>query len=149
MKPAAVACSSTAPIPEEAFPTVVAEVLERADRDDPVDRLGELLPPFEQYPLGPGTVQSRERLLCVVILILRQRQPDDIDVVAFDGPPHGGAPAAPDVEQCHTRPQAELAERQIDLGESLFERHAVAFEVGATVGLRRIQKQPVEVVRKS
>jgi hypothetical protein len=45
--------------------------------------------------------------------------------------------------------QAQLAQRQVDLGDlSLFERHVVAFEVGAAVGLRRIQKQPIEVVRQ-
>ena len=60
-----------------------------------------------------------------------------------------GAPAAADVEQCHAGLQAELAQRQVDLGElSLFERHVVALEVGAAVGLRRVQKQPEEVVRQ-
>ena len=43
--------------------------------------------------------------------------------------------------------QAELAERQIDLGDlCLFQRHVVALEVGAAVGLRRIEEEPEEVV---
>src|SRR4029450_11761583 len=103
------------------------------------------LPPLEQHPPGPRTVQGRERLFGVVMLILRQSQADDIDVIAFDRPAQGGAPAASDVKQGHSRLQVELAERQVDLGElSLFERYVVAFEVGAAVSLRRIEKQPVE-----
>ena len=43
--------------------------------------------------------------------------------------------------------QAQLAQRQVDLGElRLFERHVVALEVRAAVGLRRVQEQPEEVV---
>ena len=43
--------------------------------------------------------------------------------------------------------EAELAERQVDLGDlRLLERHVVALEVGAAVGLRRIEEQPEEVV---
>ena len=53
----------------------------------------------------------------------------------------------PDVEQRHARLEAELAERQVDLGDlCLFQRHVVALEVGAAVGLRGIEEEPEEVV---
>ena len=43
--------------------------------------------------------------------------------------------------------QPELAQRQVDLGDlRLFQRHVVALEVGAAVGLGRIEEQPEEVV---
>ncbi len=79
-------------------------------------------------------------------LVLRQGQADDVDVVLFDGPAHGGAPAAADVEQRHPGLQAQLAQRQVDLGDlGLFQGHVVALEVGAAVGLGRVQEQPEEV----
>ena len=44
--------------------------------------------------------------------------------------------------------QAQLAERQVDLGHlRLFERHVVRLEVGAAVGLVRVLPQLEEVVR--
>jgi ABC-type uncharacterized transport system involved in gliding motility auxiliary subunit len=56
-------------------------------------------------------------------------------------------PPAPDVEQRHARPQPELAQRQVDLGElGLLEGHVVAFEVGAAVGPRRVQEKRGELV---
>ena len=58
-----------------------------------------------------------------------------------------GAPAAADVQQRHARLQAQLAQRQVDLGDlRLFQRHVVALEVRAAVGLGRVQEQPEEVV---
>ncbi len=43
--------------------------------------------------------------------------------------------------------QSQLAQRQVDLGDlRLFQSHVVALEVGAAVGLRRVEKQPKEVV---
>ncbi len=62
-------------------------------------------------------------------------------------PHHRRTPAAADVEQRHPGLQAELAQRQVDLGElGLFQRHVVALEVGAAVGLGRVQPQPEELV---
>jgi hypothetical protein len=43
--------------------------------------------------------------------------------------------------------QAQLAQRQVDLGDlGLFQRHVVALEVRTAVGLRGVQKEAEEVV---
>ena len=66
---------------------------------------------------------------------------------SLDRAHHRRAPAAADVEQRHARLEAQLAQRQVDLGElRFFQRHVVALEVGAAVGLRRVEEQPEEVV---
>ncbi len=68
-------------------------------------------------------------VLDVLLLVFRQRQSDDVDVVLLDRAHDGGAPAAADVEQRHPGLQTQLAERQVDLGPlCLFERHVVALE---------------------
>ena len=132
---------------EEVRVAIVAEVLERADGHDPVDRLVELLPALQQHPLGARAVQLVERLLDVGGLVLRQRQADDVDVVPLDRPPHGGAPAAADVQQRHARFEAQFAQRQVDLGDlGLLERHVVTLEVCAAVRPRRVEEQREEVV---
>ena len=47
----------------------------------------------------------------------------------------------------HAGLQPQLAQRQIDLGDlCLFQRHVVALEVRAAVGLRRVQEQPEELI---
>jgi hypothetical protein len=81
-------------------------------------------------------------------LVLGQRQADHVDVVLLDRAAHRAAPAAADVEQRHPGFQAELAQRQVDLGLLGFlQRHVVAFEVGAAVGLAGVEEQPEELVR--
>ncbi|CKT24245.1 Uncharacterised protein [Mycobacterium tuberculosis] len=86
---------------EEVGVTIVAEVLERADRHDAVDGLVELLPSRQQHsPVARG-VHLVERLLHMGGLVLRQCQADDVDVILRDRAPHGGAPAATDIEQRH------------------------------------------------
>ena len=56
-------------------------------------------------------------------------------------------PAAADVKQCHAWLEAQLPQRQVDLGDlRFFQRHVVALEVGAAVGLRRIEEEPEELV---
>ncbi len=81
------------------------------------------------------------------LLIAAQGQPDDVDVVLLDRPAHRGAPAAADVEQRHPGLQAQLAQRQVDLGElRLVQCQIIALEVGAAVRLRRVEEEPVEVV---
>ncbi|CFR84722.1 Uncharacterised protein [Mycobacterium tuberculosis] len=83
----------------------------------------------------------------MVGLVFAQGQTDDVDVVFFHRAHHGGAPAAADVQQCHARLQSEFAQREIDLGDlRLLQRHVVALEVGAAVGLSGIEEQPEEVV---
>ena len=132
---------------EELVIAVVAEVFERTDGHDAVDGLGELFPTLQQHPPAAWTVHLVERLFHVGGLVLRQRQADDVDVVLFDRPPHGGTPAAADIEQRHPGLQAQLAQRQIDLGDlSLLQRHVLAPEVGATVCLGGVQKQPEKIV---
>ena len=132
---------------EEVVVAVGAEVFEGPDRDDPVDRLVELLPAVEQHPFGAWTRRLIKEPLHVCLLVAAQSQTDDVDVVAFDSADHGGAPATPDVEQRHAWLQTQLAQRQIDLGDlRVLERHVLAIEVGAAVGLRRIEKQPKELI---
>jgi hypothetical protein len=85
--------------------------------------------------------------LDVGLLVAAQCQADDVDVVFLQGAVDRGAPAAADVEQSHPRREAEFAEGQVDLGELCFlERHVVALEVGAAVGLRGIEEQLEELV---
>ena len=87
---------------EEVVVAVVAEVLERADRHDAVDRLVELLPALQQHPLAARGCPSRRTTSATwAAWFFAQRQADDVDVVLLDGAPHGGAPAAADVEQRH------------------------------------------------
>ena len=50
------------------------------------------------------------------MLVLGQRQTDDIDVVLLHRPSRGRAPAAPDIQQRHAGLQAQLAQRKVDLG---------------------------------
>ena len=81
------------------------------------------------------------------LLVAAQRQADDVDVVFLQSAVDRGAPAAADVEQSHPRLEAEFAEGQVDLGQLRFlERHVVALEVGAAVGLRGIEEQLEELV---
>ena len=81
------------------------------------------------------------------LLVTAQRQAEDVDVVALQRAVDRGAPAAADVEQRHAGLQSELAEGEVDLGELCFlERHVVALEVRAAVGLGRIEEQSEEVV---
>ncbi len=123
------------------------EMLERADADDPVYRLVKLLPALQQNAFGAGAVGFREQVLDVVGLVLAQGEADNVDVVALHRAHHGGAPAAADVEQSHARLESEFAQREIDLGDlRLFQRHVIALEVRAAVGLGGVQEQPEKVV---
>ena len=80
-------------------------------------------------------------------LVSGQGEADDVHVVLLDGAAHGGTPAAADVEQRHSRCEAEFSEGEVDLGcLGLFERHVVALEVCAAVGLAGVQEQSEEVV---
>jgi hypothetical protein len=56
-------------------------------------------------------------------------------------------PAPADVEQRHARPQTQLAQRHVDLCNlRLFERHVIPLEVRTTLGLGRVEEEPVEFV---
>ena len=124
-------------------------MLERADRHDSVHRLVKALPALEQHPLGTRAIRRREQLLDVGNLVLGQRQADHVDVVFLDGSQHGGAPAAAEVQQRHAWLQAQLAQREVDLGDlRLFQCHVLAAkEVGARIHLRAVEEQAEEVVR--
>ncbi|CAM4476960.1 hypothetical protein MYBA111488_24875 [Mycobacterium basiliense] len=76
-------------------------MLECADRHDSVDGFIELLPALQQHAPAARRVQLVERVLHVHGLVFRQGQANDVDVIFFDRAPHGGAPAAADVEQRH------------------------------------------------
>jgi hypothetical protein len=82
---------------------LVAEVLERADRHDPVDRFVILLPARKVHPSAERAVHRAEQLVNGDGLVFAQRQADDVDVVFLHGTLQRGAPAAPDVEQRHAR----------------------------------------------
>ena len=132
---------------EELVVPVPAEVFERADGDDAVDAFVKLLPALQQHSLGARAVHRGEARFDVGLLVAAQCQADGVDVVAFDGSAQSGAPAAADVEKRHTGLQIELAEGEVDLGHlGLFQRHVLALEIRAAVGLTRIQEEAVEVV---
>ncbi len=135
---------------EEVVPAVLAEVLEGTDRHDAVDGLVELLPTLQQHALAPRALVLGEDALDVRLLVLAEGESDDVDVVLLDGPQHRRAPpAAADVEQGHARFEAQLAQRQVDLGElSFLQRHVVALEVGAAVGLGGVEEETEEFVRQ-
>ena len=67
---------------------IAAEVLESADRDNAVDGLVEVLPPLEAHLFGAGAVGGGENLFPSLLLVLAQRQADDVDVVLLDGAQH-------------------------------------------------------------
>src|ERR1700756_5120241 len=118
---------------EEVVVPVLAEMLERSDRHDPVDGLVELLPAPQQYPPGARAVGLSEHLFYVLLLILREGQPDDVDVILLGRAHYRRPPAAADVEQRHARFEAKLAQRQVDLRDlRLLERHAIPLEKRAT-----------------
>ncbi len=123
---------------EEVVVAVAAEVLERADRDDPVDRLVELLPALQQYALGARAVRCGEHASATwAFWFWLSVRPMTLTSYFSSARVHRRAPAAADVEQRHAGLQAELAQRQVDLGDlGLFERHVVALEVRTAVGLR-------------
>ena len=99
--------------------------------------------PCSSTRLVRGLSDSAKTFSTRAAWFLRQGQADDVDVVLLDRPHHRRAPAAADVEQRHPGLQAQLAQRQVDLGElRLFQRHVVALEVRAAVGPRRVQEQP-------
>ena len=132
---------------EEVVVALETEVLERLDGHDPVDGVAELLPAAQQHLVRAIGVHAVQQLLAVGVLVLRQRQTDDVDVVLLQRALHRGAPAAADVEQRHARLEIELVEVEVDLGDLRFlQRHVVAVEVRAAVRARRVLEQPEEVV---
>jgi hypothetical protein len=135
--------------PEKRRVALVAEMLERADRHDAINGFVELFPAPQQHTKTARGVHRVEHLLHVRGLVLAQRQPHDIDVIFLDGALHRRAPTTAHVQQRHARLQAQLAQRQVDLGQlGLLERHVLTLEVRTAVGLRRIQEQPEKAVRQ-
>ncbi len=134
----------------------VGEVLERAQRHDPVDRhvAGEFLPALDPHLFTAGAVHLVELGHAVGVLVLAQRQPDHVDVVLRHRVPHRRAPAAADVEQRHAGLEVQLVQRELALGVlRLFQRLGqilwvrVFVEVTAAVGHRRVKPQLEELVR--
>src|ERR1700712_2563094 len=83
------------------------------------------------------------------LLVLAQREADDVDVVVLQRALERRAPAATDVEQGHARLEAQLAKRQVDLGDLCFlQCHVVSLEVRTAVRLCRVEEQAEEVVRQ-
>ena len=122
------------------------EVFERTDRHHPVDGVVEFLPRLQANLFGTRTVGFGKQSLDVLLLVVRQRQADHVDVVLLDRPHHGCAPAAADIEQRHAGLQTQLAECQVDLGRlRLFERHVVTLEVRAAIDLVAVLPEPDEV----
>ena len=126
-----------------------AEVLEGLDRDDPIDRLVELLPALQPHVELAVAVGLRQQLVAVGLLVLRQRQADDVDVVALHRPLQRQAPAAADLQQRHARLEVELVEVQVDIGDlRLRQRDIGPGEVRAAVLARRVLEHAEEVVRQ-
>jgi hypothetical protein len=89
----------------------------------------ELLPTLEQHPLGARAIRDRDQLLDVGLLVLAQRQADDVDVVLLRRAQH-----------CRPQPQPTsssvmpgcrpIAQHQVDLGDlRLFQRHVTALSM--------------------
>src|SRR5246500_4884319 len=107
---------------EELVVAVEVEVLERADRHDPVNLAVEFFPATQLDRLRALARVLVEKRLNMGGLILAQGQADDIDVVLVQGSVDTGTPAAADIQQRHPRLQTQLAERQVNLCElRLFE----------------------------
>src|SRR5690606_24386894 len=136
-------------VPEEVVVALEAEVFERLDRHDPVDRVVELLPTHQPDVEAAIRVELLQQLRTVRLLIPRQRQADDVDVVLLDRPPQGQTPTAPDVEQGHPRLEVELVEVEVDIGDlRVGQRGVRSGEVSAAVFPGRILEQAEEVVRQ-
>src|SRR5258705_33418 len=134
---------------EEVVPAVPAEVLERLYRHDPVDRAVELLPPLQPYVIGAVAAELGQQLVAVGLLVLGERQPDDVDVVLLHRALQGQTPAAADLEQRHARLEIEPVEVLVDVGDlRLRQRDVRAGEVRAAVLARRVLKHTEEVVRQ-
>ncbi len=61
-----------------------------------------------------------EQLVAVRLLVLAQRQADDVDVVLLHRPLQRQTPAAADLEQRHTRLEVEPVEVLVDVGDLRF-----------------------------
>ena len=125
----------------------MAEVLEGADGDDPVDLLVELLPALQPNLDVAGGGNLRELGDRVLLLTLAQGQPDDVDVELLQCPLHAAAPAATDIEQGHPGLEVEFAEGQVELGVlRLVGGHVVAFVISAGVAHRGAEEEFEELV---
>ena len=123
------------------------EVLEGLNGHDPVDGVAEISPPVRRHPMRAVCADRVQQLFGSGVLVVEQGQADDVDVVLLDGPPHGGAPAAADVEQCHAGLEVQFVQVQVDLGDLGFlEREIRRLEVGAAIGPGRVLEQREEVV---
>ena len=82
------------------------------------------------------------------LLIVAERQADDVDVVAARAPRTMVAPQ-PHPMSSNVMPgcSPSLPRDEVDLGDlRLFERHVVALEVGAAIGPRRVEEEREELV---
>ena len=134
---------------EEVVVALEAEVLEGLDRDDPVDRAGGTAP---SPPVGHrrcAGVELAQQLGAVRLLVLAQRQADDVDVVLLHRALQRQAPAAADLEQRHARLEVEPVEVLVDVGDlRLGQRDIRPGEVGAAVLAGRVLEHAEEVVRQ-
>jgi len=124
------------------------ECLERSDAHDAVDGLVKLLPALQPHLHRARRRNCGQPLDAVLTLVAAQRDTDDVDVVLLYGELQRAAPPASDVEQRHPRLEAELSQRQIELGVlRLFQRHVVAFEIGTRVAHGWAKEQGKELIR--
>ena len=85
--------------------------------------------------------------MAVGVLVLAQRQADDVDVVLLHGALHGGPQPQPMSSSVMPGLRSSLSRLQVDLGDlRLFQRDVGALEVRAAVRSRRVLEQPEEVV---
>ena len=107
----------------------------------------ELLPALQQHLERAVGVELAEQLVAVGLLVLAQRQADDVDVVLLHRPLQRQAPAAADLEQRHARLEVQLVEVLVDLGDlRLGQRDVRTGEVRAAVLARRVLEHAEEVV---
>ena len=126
-----------------------AEVLKRADHENTVEFTVEFLPGLEVNLFGALAGQARKKLFDVFILVLADRQPDDVDVVLFSRPRQRRPPATADVEDRHPGFEIELAQYEVNLRHlGLFEVVVILFEVRAGVRQSRVEEQAEEIIRQ-
>ena len=122
------------------------EMLECADRHDPVGRFANRSPALQQGPAWRRAVGLVEQPLDMGGLILLNVRPTTLTSY-FSMARIMVAPQPQPTSKRHSRVRGEFAQRKVDLRDLRFlERHVVALEVGAAVRLGWIEEQLVELV---
>ena len=126
-----------------------ADMLEHADRADPVVDLGSGDVAVVGQPDLDPILQARlpDPLAGELELVLRQGHAEHPGAMVLRRVDRQGAPAAADVEQAHARAQPQLATHMLELGLlGLRQGFVASREIGAGIDHRRIEPARIEVV---